>query len=187
MRRLAADLGLIRLLVYYGSPESEGDKHEEHGHAGETFDPKHPENFWGGGKYPGLGPRARRILDIDPSLSYATLYAAGALAFNLNRPQEALDVLSYGLRRDPSNLQYHAYVAAIGFHRHGDTGSVMRILEPLLKSPDCPTMIKSMMAFLYRRTGRREKAIRLYREILETSRDPGYRRTAEKRLKALGA
>lgn len=179
MRRLAADLGLIRMLVYYGTPES------DHGEEAHVFDPEHPEKFWGGGVYPELGPRAERLLDIDPSFSYAALYAAGALAFNLNRPEEALEVLRYGLARDPGNYQYHAYVAAIGFHRHGDTLSVVRLLEPGLASPDCPTMIKSMMAFLYKKIGRKEKAVRLYREILETSRDPGYRSVAERMLKEL--
>ena len=188
MRRLSADLGLIRMLVYYGSPES-GDQeghyhqHDEHGH--EVLDPLHPERSWGGGRYPELGPRAMRILDIDPSLSYAALYASGALAFNLNRPQEALAVLEYALKRDPKNFQYHAYIGAIGFHKNGDMASVVRILKPMLDSPDCPTMIKSMMAFLYKKLGLKEKAVRLYQDILETSRDLGYRKTAERMLQEL--
>ena len=51
MRRLAADLGLIRLLQYYGSPEPEALHRED-------FDPEHPELSFGGGSYPELGSMA---------------------------------------------------------------------------------------------------------------------------------
>ncbi|MBI5629371.1 MAG: hypothetical protein HY921_00635 [Elusimicrobia bacterium] len=187
MRRLAADLGLIRLLVYYGTPEPDSrEAHEgEPGHHHEPFDSDHPERSWGGGFYPELGPRARRLLDIDPKFSYPALFSAGALAFNLNRPQEALGLLEYGLKRDPGNFQFHAYIAAIGFHKRGDIAQSVRLLEPVLGQPDCPTMIKSMVAFLYKKSGQREKAIRLYREIIETTRDVGYRETAERMLKEI--
>lgn len=188
MRRLAADLGLMRLVVYYGSPESEpaaghepGDGHDHGG----GFDPVHPERFWGGGDYPEIGPRARRILDVDPTLDYAALFASGALAFNLNRPDEALDVLRFALARDPDNLQYRAYAGAIGFHRKGDAAQVIALLEPTLSDPSTPTMIKSMLAFLYRRSGHKRKAVQLYLHILETSRDEGYRGQARRALEEL--
>jgi len=183
MRRLAADLALIRLLVYYGTPEEPQEAPEPRPH--EPFHPEHPERYWAGGRYPELGPRALRILDIDPFFSYAALYSAGALAFNVGRPEEALDLLRYALSRDPANVQYQATAAAIGFYRKGESESVIRLLGPLVESPDCPTMIKNMVAFLYKRSGRREKAIRLYREILEVSRDPGYREIARRNLREL--
>lgn len=172
LRRLAADLGLIRLLVYYGTAEKEVEGH-------------HDED-WGGGHYPEMGPRALRILDLDPTFAYAAFYAAGALAFNLDRPAEALKVLEYGLKRDPGNTSYHAYIGAIGFHRRGDQESVIRLLEPLAETRDCPTMIKSMLAFLYARKGLKDKAAGLYRDIRDNSRDYGYRSTAERKLKELG-
>ncbi len=176
MRRLAADAGLVRLLLYYGSAEEEGvHAHEGRDHA----------HSWGGGRYDELGPRALRILDADPTFSYAALYSAGALAFNLDRPEEALRVLEDALRRDPRNFQYKAYIAAVGFHKKGQPEGVLRLLEPVLSEPDCPTMIKNMAAFLYVRAGRRREAAALYREIHETSRDEGYRRLAERELARL--
>jgi tetratricopeptide (TPR) repeat protein len=180
MRRLAADLELVRLLIYYGSDE-EGHG-GEHAHEHEPFNPRHPERSWGGGSYPQLKSRALRILDKDPSFGYAALYCSGALAFNLNRPQEAIDILRYALSRDPRNREYIAYVGAVGFHRNGDAAGVIRLLEPVLHEPDCPTMIKHMVAYLYIRSGRVAEGRRLYREILETSRDEGYRRMAARAL-----
>lgn len=172
MRRMAADLELVRLLVYYGTPEEGASEHES-------------EN--GLGRYPELLPRARRILDLDPKFSYAVLYGAGALAFNLSRPNEALDLLEDALKREPDNAQYRAYIGAVGFQKSGDTSRVLAVLEPTLSRPDCPTMIKSMVAFMYKRLGRRAEAIRVYRDILGTTRDAGYRATAEHALVELGA
>lgn len=189
MRRLAGDLGLIRLIVYYGTPESGSGHEAEHQHHGgfETFDADHPERSYGGGNYPEMAYKAMRVLDADPSMQYAALYAAGALAFNLNRPDEALTVLDYALKRDPKNLQYKTYIGAVGFQRKGDALSVIRLLEPELESPDCPAMIKSMMAYLYLKKGYNAKAIRLYRDLYETSRDRSYRHIAEKQLRSLNA
>jgi tetratricopeptide (TPR) repeat protein len=184
MRRLAADLGLVRMLIYYGSAEDGPEGHEAHHHHS-RFDPDHPELSWGGGLYPELGPRALRILDADPSFSYAALFAAGALAFNLNRPQDALRVLDYALNRNPRNHEFQAYVAAIGFHRQGDAQGVISRLEPVLGAPDCPVMIKHMVAYLYAKSGQDGKARALYREIRDTSKDPGYRRMAETALERL--
>ncbi len=186
MRRLAADLGLVRLLLYYGTPEEAGVVKEEPGSHPFTGR-EHVEKSYGGGVYRELAPRAERVLDIDPSFTYVALYASGALAFNLNRPDEALQVLQYALARNPDNLDLKSYAAAVGFQVHGDAGAVIRLLGPTLSRPDCPTMIKSMVAFLLLRQGRRAEAIALYLQIIETSRDPGYVSTARRMLDALGA
>ncbi|MBI4678242.1 MAG: hypothetical protein HY748_11725 [Elusimicrobia bacterium] len=204
MRRLASDLGLIRMLLYYGGAEEEmpgeapvepaGSQAHGHGHGHEHrhgrsshYDPGHPERPFGGGRYPRLGPMAMRILDLDPSYSYPALFAAGALAFNLNRPQEALWVLDYAMKRDPGNLRYHQYVAAVGAHRKGTPKGVIGILETVVLDPECPTMIKNMLGFLYFKNGQKAKAIRVYRQILEESRDPSYRGLAERMLRRLDA
>ncbi|MBI5622660.1 MAG: hypothetical protein HY924_02660 [Elusimicrobia bacterium] len=201
MRRLAADLGLIRLLLYYGGSEDEfpgaeaadgrreavegHEGHEGHGHA--AFDSDHPERSFGGGRYPLLGPMSMRILDLDPSYSYPALFTAGALAFNLNEPQKAQWLLEYALKRDPGNRQYHEYLAAVGAHRKGTPKGVIEILERLVLDPECPTMMKNLLGFLYFKNGQREKAIAIYREIARDSRDQGYRGIAERMLRRLGA
>lgn len=182
MRRMAADLALIRIIIYYGTPEDRPDYRDHDAH-GDTHD---RGRRGGGGSYPRLAALSMRLLDLDPLFSYGALFGAGALAFNLDRPDDALKVLQYALARDPKNIQYQAYIAAIGFHEKGDPESVIRILEPFIEDPECPTMIKSMMAFLYRRNGRIKDAIRLYLDIYENSRAENYRRSALKNLKELG-
>lgn len=183
MRRLAADLGLIRMIIYYGTPEKDaGHDHNSHGsnHHG------HHGHGFGSGKYEKIGGMAMRILDLDPAFSYAPLFAAGALAFNLDRPDEAVGLLRYAIRRDPGQTKYLAYLGAVGFHKKGKPEEVARLLEPLVaNNPDAPTLIKNILAFLYRRTGQTRKAIALYLDIHETSRDEGYRRMAERELREL--
>ncbi len=186
MRRMAADLGLVRLLIYYGTPEEAGVVSEEPG-SHPYLDPMHPELAWGGGHYPELASRAERVLDIDPSFTYVAIYAAGALAFNLNRPDQALDVLRYAAARNPGDVELAQYMAAVGFSRTGDKRRVLRLLEPMLSRPDCPTMIKNMVAYLYLSRGDRARAAALYREIAESSRDPGYRGIARMMLRRLEA
>lgn len=179
MRRMAADLALIRMIIYYGTPDGKSE-YIYHGHAHDHDGRSEVES------YPRLAALSMRLLDLDPLFSYGALFGAGALAFNLDRPDDALKVLQYALARDPKNIQYQAYIAAIGFHEKGDPESVIRILEPFIEDPECPTMIKSMMAFLYRRNGRIKDAIRLYLDIYENSRAENYRRSALKNLKELG-
>ncbi|MFA6318958.1 MAG: hypothetical protein WC943_16230 [Elusimicrobiota bacterium] len=203
MRRLASDLGLIRLLLYYGGSEEEfpgaaaaaghEDDHDhdaEHGAAGgrhrHEYDVDHPERSFGGGRYPLLGPMAMRVLDMDPSYSYPVLFTAGALAFNLNEPQKALWLLDYAMKRDPLNPRYHEYVAAVGAHRKGTPKGVISILERLVLDPECPTMMKNVLGWLYYKNGQKAKSVGVYREILRDSRDQGYRGIAQRMLERLG-
>lgn len=181
MRRLAADLAFIRLLMYYGSAPEEAERADGAGHG--------PGDGHGHGRereHLELLPRTQRILDLDPFFEYATLYSAGALAFNLRRPEEALAVLRHATARDPRNWKYHAQVAAVGFTQKGDIESARRQLEPIVEDPACPTMLVNMLAFMNVRLGRRADAIRLYRKVL-SSRDKDYHDMARRALERLGA
>lgn len=169
MRRAAADLGLVRLMIYYGTSRGEHD-HGQPGHVHSVGD--HRE----------LAPRALAVLDADPAFTYAALFAAGALAFNLQRPEEALEVLEYALARDPKNWKLRSYVAAVGFHKKGDRKAVIAALEPVLAYPDCPAMVKNLMAVLYKREGRLPQARALYMELLG---HPDYAAVARQQLEKL--
>ncbi|HVE13825.1 MAG TPA: tetratricopeptide repeat protein [Elusimicrobiota bacterium] len=178
MHRLAADLAFIRLVVYYGSPDRDAREQAEH--------PEEGPHDHAGGVYRDIGPRALRVLSLDPYFEYPVLYAAGALAFNLHRPDEALSLLAEALRYEPRNWKYLSYVGAVGFAKKGDPERALAELAGVLASPDCPTMLRSIAAFMCVRMGRREQAIKLYRQILE-SRDEGYHPNARRMLERLGA
>jgi len=169
MRRLAADISFIDLLVYYGEWELGISEQENENGRGRFFEFK---------------DRTLRILDLDPYFTYVALYSAGSLAFNLDRPQEALEVLDYAARFMPKEWKLRAYSAAIALKMKGDAEGVRRELMPVLQEPDCPTQLKSMLAFLNRRLGHREEAIRIYQDIL-ISRDPSYVGIARKALEEM--
>jgi tetratricopeptide (TPR) repeat protein len=174
LRRLLADVWMVRLLLYYGAAEEAMTNS-----AGEQAE------ISGSGGYPEIAARAAGILALDPSFSYAVLYASGALAFNLGRPGEAIELLRRGLAADPGNWRYRAYIGAIGLEKNGDRQGAVDLLEPALDAPDCPAMIKSIAAFLYIKLGENAKAAALYRKILEDSRDPGYQAMARRGLARL--
>ena len=183
MRRLAADLGFVRLLVYYGGDEDATGSYEEAFETGHH----HAEGMdFGSGRYLQMLPRARRILAIDPYWSYPVVYGASALAFNLQRPQEALDLLDEALAFSPRDKQFLSMLAAVGFHKKGDLAEALDRLMPAVDDPGSPTMLKNMAAYMSERAGRRDTAVRLYREILE-SRDASYNDNARRGLQRLGA
>ncbi|MFA6028878.1 MAG: hypothetical protein WC969_03385 [Elusimicrobiota bacterium] len=181
MRRLAADLTFVQLILYYGSPDSRGEEDPaEHGRPG------HAHRDFAAGAYAELLARVRRVLALDPRFEYAAFHVAGALAFNQNRPDEALVLLEEARGRRPENWRYAAYIAAIGFHKKGDAESVLKALAQSLAEPDCPTMVRHMAAYLNEKAGHRVEAASLYRELL-ASRDENYHEIARRGLRRLGA
>ncbi|HVC08688.1 MAG TPA: tetratricopeptide repeat protein [Elusimicrobiota bacterium] len=175
MRRDAADLGFIRLILYYGTPQV-----------------GLPENVVenGGGSYTEILPRAQRILNLDPHFDYAVIYAAGSLAFNLNRTNEAVELLNQAIALNPANIRFRALLAAVGVRNRknrADAERILGFLAPVLASKDCPTFIKSMAAFLNAQIGRTQAAIALYQDIAATTTDDGYRLLAQRNIKELRA
>ncbi|MBI4051638.1 MAG: hypothetical protein HY400_03955, partial [Elusimicrobia bacterium] len=172
MRRLASDIGFIRLMEYYGTPE---ESSEGHSHA----------TGYGSGSYPEIYPRALHILSLDPYYRRVCLYAAGALAFNLDRSEEAIKILQYAMRWDPQELNYKSYLAAIGYQKAKDPVKVAEFLTPVALSPECPSMIKQLVAFLNKKAGRLQEALKIYEDILLTTQDSGYQNQAAQQIKYL--
>ncbi|MEI7529880.1 MAG: hypothetical protein WCK76_13170 [Elusimicrobiota bacterium] len=184
-RRLFADMWFVRLMQYYGTEEFAGDdEHEnEPGHKHDAHC-RHGANF-GTGKYPGFLPMARHILEIDPGFVSAGLYGAGSLAFNMGRTAEAEELLAYGLRYSPKEWKYLKVLAAIGYSKAEDPAAVAGQIQPLLKEPDCPVMLKQLAAFLNKKIGNFPAAAVIYADIAATSRDEAYVQNARRELARL--
>ena len=131
-------------------------------------------------------PRFLRILALDPYWTHPVLWGAGALAFSLDRPDEALLVLDEGLKARPNDPKMLATVAAVGYQKRGDLVQSLERLMPVVDSGDAPTMLKNIAAYMNERAGHPDVALRLYREILQ-SRDVSYHDNAERGLRRLGA
>ncbi|MDD2773806.1 MAG: hypothetical protein PHP45_08945 [Elusimicrobiales bacterium] len=196
-RRLAADVNFIRLLQYYAQPEEpSGGRLRQEGKDGKqakVFSEYYvyglaeaPDNdHFEGGVYAELKTRAMHLLSLDPYFSYAALYAAGALAFNVNRPAEALDVLFYAKQYRPAEWKYDSYIAAIGYSKAGDPARVADVLDKAVSSPDCPAMLKQQAAFFNKKIGRNRRAYEIYEDIYLHSKDEFYVRNAARQMALL--
>jgi tetratricopeptide (TPR) repeat protein len=190
LRRLGADLAFIQLLQYYSSEVTE-EEHREmveegHWHMGtEGNADLHPNVRLS--NYPKLISYALRAASLDPYFHYNFIFTAGALAFNLNRDDEALTLLSEGARWEPNFWQYRLYAGAIGFRKSNSIDKVVALLEEAIKDPDCPSMVENILANIYKRQGNYQRAAEIYALMIQTSRDPAYVGTAKQKLDELRA
>ncbi len=184
MRRLAADIWFIRLLQYYGAQEEEGADADNADRGHDERDNHHHHNY-DGGNYPEMLPRASHILALDPYFTHACLYAAGALAFNLNKPEEAVELIGRVKKYNPKEWKYDSYLAAIGYKAAKNPEKVADMITPVVNDPDCPTMIKQLAAFLNKRVKRYKTAAEIYRNIIAVSPEQAYVENARRELKKL--
>jgi tetratricopeptide (TPR) repeat protein len=156
LRAAAADLAWIQLLQYSagGVPELP-DK------------PDAPFEY--------MKPMAERVVRLDPSFHRAYLYGAGVLGWfrNVQRYDDAVDLLREGMRSDPGQPLYSEYIAALAFQKRGDTASLLAILEPAAADPRSPIIMKAILANLYKTQGEYEKALALWEEMLDNEDEAG--------------
>ncbi|PIS46586.1 MAG: hypothetical protein COT17_07840 [Elusimicrobia bacterium CG08_land_8_20_14_0_20_51_18] len=187
MRRLLADVSFIRLMQYYGTAEiHEGAKKHEHcderGHCHHHYEGE-PE--FGKGDYPLFVQMTRDIIFLDPYFKEAVLYSAGSLAFNLNKPDDAVSVLNTALLFTPGDWHYVKLLGAIAQSRLRNKEKIAEFMYEIAMREDTPVMVKQIAAFLNKKAGRKLKAAEIYGNILKTTKDPFYLDNARRQLEAL--
>ncbi len=188
-RRLFADVWFIRLMQYYGTRESARDErvreHHDHHHADGSACAHGPG--WEEGNYPEFVPLSLHVIDLDPWFHSAVIYSAASLAYNLGRPAEARQVLELAIRRAPREWRYHSVLAALGHSGEKNPAEIVRLLLPVVRQPDCPTMLKNQTAFLSKRAGDYATAAEIYRDIAENAPEKDYADRARSELAKLEA
>jgi hypothetical protein len=166
-RALAADIAWVQLLQYVGGGTLPGED------VNRTYDE--------------LLPMTLRVTRIDPYFRHAYLYSAGMLAFfkNIQRPQEALIVLNEGIQANPDYWPLRTYAAAIGFMEKDQFDAMAQMLEKTVTDPQCPPMIKSIMANAYKLHGRTRDALRIWEMLLNDPRGPEYHDKARREIRAI--
>ena len=149
MRRLTADIAWISVLQYYGMHEM--------AHTGS-----------GMGDYPALKKMVLRVVRLDPSFHFAYLYGAGSLAFNLNRPQEALELLEEAVHYNPTFWKFRLYIGAIVYKQKGKFDDMIRLLEDAIRYPDCPVLVKSVLGNIYKERENYKRSLEIWLDIAET-------------------
>jgi len=110
------------------------------------------------------------VAALDPSFHRAYLFGAGVLAWfpSVDRPDEAVEVLQEGMRRDPGQPLYAVYIAALAYKKKGDADRMIALLEPTMDDPKSPIEMKAIIANLYKSRGEYEKALALWNGILDS-------------------
>lgn len=149
-RRLAADAAWVQLLLYAGGQglPREGSPYEE------------------------LMPRTLRVVRLDPHFTRAYVYGAGILAWfkGVERPREALALLEEGIRANPDYGPLKAYAAAILYKTQDRPERMIATLEEAAGHPDCPLVVKAILANLHKSRGDYGRAARIWALVLA---DPG--------------
>jgi tetratricopeptide (TPR) repeat protein len=190
MRRLAADMAYVQMLQYYGT-----DPEEEHEHESGHIHVDLGEEAWADRRpgripneaFPELAAYCGRATDLDPYFDYVYLFGAGALAFNLNRGDEALSLLAKGVRFNPNQTRFHLYAAAAAYRKSFEVDRVIQLLEQAAADPECPSMLQNILANIYKKKGDWRNAARIYLRLLDNSRDPSYVEVARRNLEAIDA
>jgi tetratricopeptide (TPR) repeat protein len=168
-RRLAADLAWIKTLQYYGTPE-EGQSEFEF------------EN--GMGRYPKFLEMCRHVARIDPYFTQVYYYGGAVLGWNLERLNEAEALLRDGIQQNPQEWRLPMYLAGLAYQKNHDVASLVKFLEAITSAPDCPLMMKGLLANLYKKQGEFEKAQALWEDLYQTG-DPLYVERAKEQFLAI--
>lgn len=187
IRKLISDLAWIQLLQYYGSESYEIGEGESHEHK-ETLCNCHLEHMTKiqPGKYKQLLKYLKRIVLLDPLYNFVYFYGIGSLAWNLERPDEALELANLGLKNlefqkdDPTSDYWEIvkYQQAIYYKIGGQYQEMVDKLSEIVKGGKSPNLVKAILANLYKKYGVYEKSLQLWRELL-LSGDPEYVKRAK--------
>ncbi|MFI5345957.1 MAG: tetratricopeptide repeat protein [Elusimicrobiota bacterium] len=149
MRALAADLAWIQMLQYLAGdlPEMTDTKPFEH-----------------------IKDLSLRVARLDPAFHRAYLFGASILAFfpEVDRPEDAIEVLREGMLQDPGQPLYPVYIAALAYKKRGDADRMIAVLEPTLADPKSPIEMKAIIANLYKSRGEYGRALALWNGILDS-------------------
>lgn len=167
-RTVAADIAWIQLLQYAGGDVLEGE------------DPDR--------KFDLIGYYTRRVVRIDPQFHRAYLFGAGILAYfrNVNRPEEALALLDEGIANNPDAWQLQTFRASIALKTDAKDDAMIEKLEEAVAHPDCPAVIKSILANIHSRRGEYLKAVAVWERVLNNDKDLDYWPKARSEIRKIG-
>ncbi len=163
MRRVAADFIYMELLQYIGGKENYLDRCDR------------------------LVQLTNWAIDIDPCFNYIYMFSSGMLMWDCNRPKDALPILEKGIERNPADQRMKLYLAAFTYYRLNDLSGQVKALETLALTPGVPSMVVRILANVYAKQGRIDRAIRIWRYMVRWADNEEDRRWAAARLMRYGA
>jgi tetratricopeptide (TPR) repeat protein len=139
----------------------------------------------GADHYSKLYDYCRLASDLNPQFIPVYTYGAAALAYQVNRLDEAVRLLQKGILANPQENRLKLMLAAIAYHSNADYNKEIPFLEFQIAQGNAPTMLVNILANTYMKAGHDEEAIRLWRHILATTDSDVQKEEASKKLKEL--
>ncbi len=168
-RKLTADMAWIQTLLYYGTHEA-------------GVDPEEAEN--GGGRYPLFLAYCQRVGQIDPSFKYVYYFGGAVLGWNLNRLDEAEEILKEGIKAHPKEWRFQQFLAGIAFQKSHNVKGLEEFLKGFVEEPDCPNILRSILANIYKKQKQYREAIHVW-SLVYNPQDPSDLERATSQIKEL--
>ncbi len=173
-RRIASDIAFIQMLQYYGEvPDEEMPD--------ELKEKPRKRTFLEFSEHRDLVHYALRCTRLDRNFDFAVTFSAAALAWVQKREDEAIQVLSDALAFSPEFYQAGLYLSAITMTKKKEDKAAVFYLEKAITFPDCPDLVKSVLARIYEIQGDYRNAVRVWSLLLD-SRDPWRREHVREKI-----
>jgi len=138
-RKLTADAYWAKFLVYTGSPE------------------------WSAARWPEVLPMTQAGTLLNPRFVPFYEYGSAILAWQLERKQEALELLKIGIRHNPTSERLFLYAAAIEYQsldsRHD---GIVHYMKKIIFSGEYSPLLPPILANIYKMRGEYDNALEIW-------------------------
>lgn len=182
-RRLAADvawMGLLQTCVprHHAHEEAFGVIHVKRGEEDQAYI-----------NCAGFKEKAWRVVRDDPYFRAAYLYSSLFLAFEpvFNDPETAVDLIKYGLKINPEDEHLRWYMGIIVYKTQAGLGKALPLLEKAARRKEAPALLHSILAGIYEKQGKYDRAIKSWEAVLRGPEENFYGRAKQaiERLRSL--
>ena len=177
-RRIIADIMWVQVLQYYGGIGWD-DRVSEEEYRKYERDERRKVDY---GRYGYFMAMCQRCIKIDPYFKYVYMFGGASLAWNLTRYDEALELLSIGMKHNPRFYPFHLYAAAIVYSKEGKATDVIKKLAEAIKYPDCPFEVRLILGNIYTKNGKYEDAANIWIDIYLTTKLEDRKEGAKRKL-----
>jgi hypothetical protein len=140
----AADIAWLRGIQYYGEHRMTDQKYAMIGHVMDS------------------------VTDLDPAFTQPYVFGAFVMAQELKEPARGLELLTRGLRANPTDWRLCFEVGFLHYVCRHDYASAARYFTWASRMPGREDYVPRFAAFASQRAGNRGMAVLLWREVLAT-------------------
>lgn len=128
----------------------------------------------------------KQIIALDPHFTYAYLFGSSILMWQLNRSDDAMEIIKEGIANNPDYWQLNLYLAAFTYFKANEYKKMVVYLEHALNIESHPPMLERILGNIYEKIGEIEKARLLWWWMWYNTKDIENKKYAEKKLKERG-